>query len=140
MFGANPKRLVPIRVLDRPMALLLVSYVALKFFAEGVGHSLQMAVGSLHLIFFGGGIGFTWGSLQGAGEAYTKGSSLQGVAGLTLRVLFFLLCGGVQGLTWWAWEGNYGPALYPALAPSSGGMFYQRADDDKEIATEWGDS
>ena len=97
MFGANPKRLVPIRVFARHMALLLVSSVALKFFAEGVGHSLQMAVGSLHLIFFGGGIGFTWGSLQGAGEAYTKGSSLQGVAGLTLRVLCFF-AGGCRGL------------------------------------------
>ena len=72
-----------------------------------------MGRGSLHQGFFTGGC-----------RAYAEGS--------------LLLYRGLQGLTWWAWEGNYGPALYPALAPSSGGMFYQGSNDDKEIATEWG--
>ena len=76
----------------------------------------------------------------GAGEAKTKGS-YQGLARFLCRgckASTKASLQGVQGVTWWAWEGNFGSALYPVLASSRGGMFYQRPNDDKEIATEWG--
>ena len=82
----------------------------LSFFADGLRgkaftlSSLQGAQALPRVLcifcFFGGDIGFTLGSLQGAGEAYTK-----------------VLSRGLQGLHGRRGKAITAPVQYPALAP-----------------------